>query len=135
MGIVAALMWLVPGIDVSVPHRTPIAITVAFLALGLAIAAALEFRRIKTTINPMTPEKSSALATRGVYAWSRNPIYVADAILLLAWAIWLANPIALLGIPLFVLYINRFQIRPEEEALEKRFPEYEAYCRRVRRWL
>jgi protein-S-isoprenylcysteine O-methyltransferase Ste14 len=128
-------MWVAPGMQIEIPYRVQISVAMAIAAIALGIAAAIEFRRVKTTINPMTPEKSSALATSGVYAWSRNPIYVADAILLLAWAIYLGNPVALLGIPLFVLYINRFQIRPEEEALRKAFPEYEDYCRRVRRWL
>jgi len=127
-------MWMLP-FRFEIPFQTPVAIAIALGALALGVAAALEFRRVKTTINPMTPEKSSALATGGVFAWSRNPIYVADAILLLAWAIYLGNPLSLLGIPAFVLYMNRFQIRPEEEALKRIFPDYEAYCRRVRRWL
>jgi protein-S-isoprenylcysteine O-methyltransferase Ste14 len=128
-------MWLLPSVPVDIPYRVQISLLLGLSGILLLAAAAWEFHRVKTTINPMTPEKSSALATSGVYAWSRNPIYVADAILLLAWAVWLANPVALLGIPLFVAYINRFQVRPEEEALKKRFPEYAAYCRRVRRWL
>ena len=128
-------MWLAPGATLEIPHRVQISIAIAVAGIALLAVAAVQFWKSKTTVNPMTPEKSSALVTRGVYRWSRNPIYLADAVLLLAWAVYLANPVALLGIALFVLYIDRFQIRPEEEALKKRFPEYEAYCRRVRRWL
>jgi protein-S-isoprenylcysteine O-methyltransferase Ste14 len=129
-------MWLLPSVGLEIPYRVQISVAMALAALALGIAAALEFRRIKTTINPLTPEKSSALAMRGVYARSRNPIYVADAILLLAWAIYIDNAVALLGIPLFVLYINRFQIAPEERALRSRFgADFDEYCRRVRRWL
>ena len=46
------------------------------------------------------------------------------------------NPVALLGAPVFVLYLNRFQIGPEEAALRRRFgAEYVAYTAQVRRWL
>lgn len=134
MAILAAAMWLLP-FRYDFPYRVPISVLLACTGLFIAVEAAWEFRRVKTTINPMTPEKSSALATRGVYAWSRNPIYAADAILLLAWAVYLGNPMALLGIPVFMLYMNRFQIAPEEKALREKFPDFEAYCRRVRRWL
>ena len=58
------------------------------------------------------------------------------ATLLLAWAVYLSNAAALAGLALFVAYINRFQIEPEERALKARFgEEFEAYCRRVRRWI
>ena len=128
-------MWLAPGVTLEIPHRVQISVAIAVAGIALLAAAVFQFWKSKTTVNPMTPEKSSALVTHGVYRWSRNPIYLADAALLLAWAVYLAKPVALLGIPVFVLYINRFQIRPEEEALKKRFPAYGAYCRRVRRWL
>jgi protein-S-isoprenylcysteine O-methyltransferase Ste14 len=56
--------------------------------------------------------------------------------LLLAWAIYLSSLAALVVLPLFVAYMNRFQIGPEERALSGLFGEqYAAYCGRVRRWL
>jgi protein-S-isoprenylcysteine O-methyltransferase Ste14 len=58
------------------------------------------------------------------------------ATLLLAWAVYLSNVAALAGLALFVAYINRFQIEPEERALRARFgEEFDTYCRGVRRWL
>ncbi len=67
---------------------------------------------------------------------SRNPIYLGDALLLLAFALWLGQPLALLAPLLFVLLIDRGQIRAEERALQQLFgAEYRAYCARVRRWL
>ena len=63
-------------------------------------------------------------------------MYLGLALILLGWAIYLGNIAALAGLPLFVLYINRFQIAPEERALAERFgAEFEAYRSRVRRWL
>jgi protein-S-isoprenylcysteine O-methyltransferase Ste14 len=63
-------------------------------------------------------------------------MYLGMATLLLAWAVYLSNVAALAGLALFVAYMNRFQIAPEERALRARFgQDFEAYCRRVRRWL
>jgi len=63
-------------------------------------------------------------------------MYVSLLLYLLAWAVYLSNWLALLFVPVFVLYINQFQIKPEERVLSSFFgPEYAAYKRRVRRWL
>ena len=84
----------------------------------------------------MSPESTSSLVTAGLYRYSRNPIYVADVIFLLSWAFYLNNPISLLGIVGFVLYMNRFQIQPEERALEANFGQaYLDFKARVRRWI
>jgi protein-S-isoprenylcysteine O-methyltransferase Ste14 len=99
----------------------------------LAFAA---FGRARTTFDPVAIEGASSLVTTGVYAWTRNPMYVALALLLVALAVWLASPVALLGPVAFVLFVDRFQIRPEERLLTARFgTAYEAYRRSVRRWL
>jgi protein-S-isoprenylcysteine O-methyltransferase Ste14 len=72
----------------------------------------------------------------GVYSFTRNPMYLGMASILLAWAVLLASPWALLGPALFVAYITRFQIVPEERVLAKLFGEsFAAYTRRVRRWI
>jgi protein-S-isoprenylcysteine O-methyltransferase Ste14 len=63
-------------------------------------------------------------------------MYLGFLLLLAAWAVWLTHPLALLTVPVFVGYMNRFQIRPEEAALTARFgEEFIAYTRRVRRWV
>ena len=112
------------------------AIVVALASAALAVLAVREFRRASTTINPMRPDRATTLVTSGVFGLSRNPIYVADAILLAAWALWLGDAAALAGIPLFVAYVGRFQVLPEERALRERFGEaYCAYLSRTRRWL
>lgn len=109
----------------------------AFAAAGLfgypAIAA---FVRAGTTINPVQIDRASALVTSGVYRITRNPMYVALALLLCAWAAWLGQPLAVIGPIGFVLFIDRFQIVPEERILAARFgAAYDAYRQRVRRWL
>ena len=76
------------------------------------------------------------MVTDGIYRYSRNPMYLGMALLLAAWALWLGNAAALLGIVLFVALINRYQIRPEERILAAKFgDDYRNYCRRTRRWL
>ena len=63
-------------------------------------------------------------------------MYLGDVVILVAWALWLANAVPFVFLPLFVLYINRFQIAAEERALEARYGSaYAAYRRAVRRWL
>lgn len=58
------------------------------------------------------------------------------AFFLAAWAAYLAQPWALLGPLVFVLYITRFQIAPEERMLKKIFGvDFTAYTTKVRRWL
>ncbi|HEV8366930.1 MAG TPA: isoprenylcysteine carboxylmethyltransferase family protein, partial [Pyrinomonadaceae bacterium] len=72
----------------------------------------------------------------GVYRFTRNPMYLGLLLTLLGWAAFLSNPASLLFVPIFVLYINRFQIKPEEQVLSSLFgAEYMAYKSRVRRWL
>jgi protein-S-isoprenylcysteine O-methyltransferase Ste14 len=114
------------------------AITGLLVLLGLILDSGglLSFIRSKTTINPVKIEKASALVTGGVYRFTRNPMYLGMAFLLTALAIWLQTPLAFVGPVLFVGYITRFQIIPEERALLKLFgQEYLDYSQRVRRWL
>ena len=76
------------------------------------------------------------LVTTGIYRKTRNPMYVALAMALLAWAVWLAHPLALAGVVAFVAWMNRYQIAPEERALHALFgTEFERYRSEVRRWL
>jgi protein-S-isoprenylcysteine O-methyltransferase Ste14 len=84
----------------------------------------------------LRPGTATALVVSGVYRITRNPMYLGFLLLLLAEIVWLANPVALLGAPAFVLYLNRFQIGPEEQALHAHFgPEFSNYAARVRRWI
>jgi protein-S-isoprenylcysteine O-methyltransferase Ste14 len=134
------LMWALaeaaPGFGFDFPARRWTAWIVLAAGLATGIVAFLQFRRADTTINPMTPGKASALVTRGLYGMSRNPIYVGDVLILLGVGVLIANALAFVAVLLFMVYVDRFQVRPEERALRGRFGEaYDAYCRKVRRWL
>jgi protein-S-isoprenylcysteine O-methyltransferase Ste14 len=125
-----------PGLTADYPGRMAIAVVIAALGIAAAAAGVLAFRRARTTVNPLDLEKSTAVVSTGIYRFSRNPMYLGMLLVLVAWAVFLANPVTLAGPSLFVLYVNRFQIRPEERALMQRFGEpYRVYLGRVRRWL
>lgn len=138
--LVAAGMWgvsiLGPQFSLaSVPKYSLVAILVVagltFDALGI-----LAFRRSRTTVNPLKPERASAIVTSGVYRITRNPMYLGMALLLLAWAIYLSALLPFAGLLIYVWYITKFQIKPEERVLESIFgEEYSSYAARVRRWL
>lgn len=133
MGLIAVLT---PGIDL--PTSVRIGLSVALVALGLffCLAGLVSFRRAKTTINPLRPARASALVSSGIYRISRNPMYVGFALFLLALAAGLASAWSLIGVVGFMLFIGRFQITPEERALNGLFgEEYSAYQRQVRRWI
>jgi protein-S-isoprenylcysteine O-methyltransferase Ste14 len=140
VAIFAAAMWALarciePG-QFRIPGQTGWAIAVLVVGLGLMLAAVASFVRAKTTVNPLRPARASHLVTTGVFAWSRNPIYLGDLLVLVAFALWFGQVLGFALLPLFVLYLNRFQIEPEEEALERLFgDDYRQYRTRVRRWL
>lgn len=103
------------------------------LSACLVISAVVSFRRARTTHD--FSRASTALIASGPFRLSRNPAYLAGALVhcslaLLANALW---PLLLL-LPALVVVNNL--ITREEQYLSRRFGlEYEAYCRRVRRWL
>jgi protein-S-isoprenylcysteine O-methyltransferase Ste14 len=138
--IIAALMWLapwvVPGWYFEFPARRMIAGAVAAVGAIVMLWGVASFRLAGTTVNPMKPSSTSALVTAGVYGFTRNPMYLGFLFLLLAWAVVLSNAASIVGLPLFVLYMNRFQIEPEERVLASLFgKQYVRYASRVRRWL
>ena len=103
---------------------------------GLMLAAVWSLWRAHTTIDPFRPERAQHLVTSGIYRISRNPIYLGDALLLAGAAVWLGQPLGLLAVILFVLFIDRFQIRSEEAALARHFGgQFTTYRQRTRRWL
>ena len=111
-------------------------IVVMLVAPVAPVTAIVQFRRARTTVNPHAIDTASALVTEGIYAFTRNPMYLGLALLLTGWAVDLGSLCAAIGPPLFVVLIQRFQIRPEEHALRAKFgDDYERYTRRVGRWL
>jgi protein-S-isoprenylcysteine O-methyltransferase Ste14 len=138
--IVAALMRVVssaaPTFDFFLPARLFTAVSLAVTGAVVCLAGVVSFRRAKTTVNPMKPNSASSLVVSGIYKYTRNPMYVGFTLILLGWAAFLSNLAALAFVAAFVVYLNRFQIGPEERVLASLFPhEYPAYMAKVRRWI
>jgi len=138
--IVAVLMWLASQLmeppRMSFAIRVAAALALVVVGQSISVGGMRSFRKAKTTMNPFKPGATSALVSDGVYRFTRNPMYVGLLITLLGWAAFLSKPLALIFLPLFVLYITQFQIKPEERVLSSMFgTEYAKYKAKVRRWL
>lgn len=135
-GVGCVIAQRLPLLSFALPLRISLAVAIASLGVGLNILPKLAFRRAATTVNPINPERATALVTSGIYWHTRNPMYLGHTLILLGWAVYLHNAAALLIVPGFMLYITRFQIQVEERVLAARFPDaYTAFCRQTRRWL
>ena len=104
--------------------------------LIIILSAIILFKKYKTTITPLKPSKATKLIVSGVYKFSRNPMYL-GLLLVLSGISTILNPIGgLFLIPLFILYLNFFQIIPEENAMINLFKdEFLEYKENVRRWI
>ena len=102
--------------------------------IGLVVWAMLEFRRHATSIRP--DRASNALMATGPFAFSRNPIYLGEAIGMVGAALTFNRLWLLLAVPVFAFLVTRLAIEREEAYLERRFGlSYVDYKARVRRWL
>ncbi len=133
-------MWFVAHSEFAYPVAIPFALAVALAlaAAGIFVAASAirQFRAAETTVNPLQPEEATSLVDSGIFARTRNPMYVGLFLVLSAWATWLQSMSNLLVLLAFVLYITYLQIKPEEAAMRKVFGQaYTDYCKRVRRWI
>lgn len=112
------------------------AIPYALMGIGVIALAVMRFVRFQTTVNPLAPEEASTLVQDGIFAYTRNPMYLGMALILFSLVLYGGHSIAMVWLLLFVLYIHVFQILPEERVMREKFgEEYDAYCRDVRRWL
>ena len=125
-----------PLLHAHLPYSDEIFRGILLLALVLFGLSVYQFWRHRTTVNPVKIDRTSALITSGIYRFSRNPIYLADALVLVAWMAWLGAWINALWVVAFLAYVTRYQILPEERSLASKFgANWEDYRRRVRRWI
>lgn len=138
--LLGGLMWMAaraaPDFGFALPARRIGALFLALAGVGIALLGVISFRRARTTVNPLHPEAASSLVVSGVYRFTRNPMYLGLLLVLLGWAVFLANALALVFPAIYVPLMNRLQILPEERALAEKFGAgFAAYASRVRRWL
>jgi protein-S-isoprenylcysteine O-methyltransferase Ste14 len=133
-------MWflraITPFLSITLIFHLVLGIMIVLLGFSVEVAAILSLSKAKTTADPTHPKNASSLVTTGMYRFTRNPIYLGDFLILIGWAVYLSNLAALVVTPLFILYINRFQIRPEETAMLELFgDQFAEFKSRVRRWI
>lgn len=133
------MRWLstkLPLIAWNISFDKPLIILISAIGMLLCVSGILAFIKQKTTTNPLKPETASSLVSQGVYRFSRNPMYLGLALLLIAFAVFLSSFTAFVGVAGFIVYMNEFQIKPEEKAIEGLFgEEYVQYKAKVRRWI
>ena len=135
-GVMWAVSRILPAGYLTIPGK--LWLSAAVLAVGgcIALLGVLEFRSADTTVDPRTPHQSESLVVKGVYRFTRNPMYLGFLLMLVAWGLFLGSVFAALLLPLFIVYMNRFQILPEERHMRALFGEaFDRYASRVRRWL
>lgn len=142
--ITAAAMYgvskMVPSLTFSLNGSTALALALAVglgvIGMSLGVMGVTQFRKAQTTPNPQALEKVSSLVTSGIYRYSRNPMYLGLVLILLGWAFYLSHFLAFVLLPVFILYMTRFQIQPEEQMMARKFGKtYQAYLNKVRRWI
>ena len=104
--------------------------------LIIIFSAIILFKKYQTTISPLNPSNATKLITDGIYKFSRNPMYLGLLLVLVGISIILNLTGGLFFILLFILYMNLFQIIPEENAMVDLFKdEFLEYKKNVRRWI
>lgn len=138
--LLAVAAWqlkaLFPQTSLSFAFQTQFAACFFVAGVAISLAGVYAFRVSHTTVNPTTPNGTTSIVTSGIYRYTRNPMYVGFGLALLAVVVHLGCLASCLVLPLYVVYMNRFQIRPEERMLLKKFgAPFAAYTCNVRRWL
>jgi protein-S-isoprenylcysteine O-methyltransferase Ste14 len=109
---------------------------ILLLGVATAMLATLLFKKDKTTVNPMNPEETTTLVTTGIFSITRNPMYLGLFLSISSTILFFGSWFGIIILMFFVWYINKFQIIPEEEAMEKLFGnKYDEYRQNVRRWI
>ena len=121
-------------------HHVPIidVFSVLLLICGIIIirTAFLLFKNRQTTINPLNLTKTSSLVNTGIFKYTRNPMYLGMVFILISIALKFNIYGGIIVVLLFFSFITKFQIVPEENAMEKLFgKEYKKYKKTTRRWL
>jgi protein-S-isoprenylcysteine O-methyltransferase Ste14 len=118
------------------PNIEIIGVLILLLGVATAVLATLLFKKDKTTVSPMNPEETTTLVTNGIFSITRNPMYLGLFLSISSTILFFGSWFGIIILMFFVWYINKFQIIPEEEAMEKLFGnKYSEYRQKVRRWI
>ena len=121
------------GIGPPQPVRI-VGIALMVAGLGVLLWISLLFRRAQTSIEPWRP--THTIITSGIYAWSRNPVYVSLSVMQIGAGLFLNSLWVLFGSVFSLWAVYLIAVRKEEIYLEQKFgDEYLRYKKTVRRWL
>ena len=121
---------------INIPLQLDISIFILSAGILIFINPVLQFIKSKTTVNPIQFEEVNKLVTSGIFKYSRNPMYLGMLMIVLSTSIFYLNIYSILTPLLFILWINKFQIKREEEFLIEKFgDEYLSYKKKTRRWI
>lgn len=136
LGVGLAADWLSPsGLDGIMTSATRYGIGAALAAVAIVIAvfAFMQFRKARTHVEPWKP--TTAIIADGLYRITRNPLYIASALLYAGIAVAAGSGWALVMLVPVMLVIEFGVVRREEAYLEAKFGDtYRAYKEQVRRW-
>ncbi len=137
--LLLAATWglgFVPGLNALPALETrPIGLIVIIAALALIFAAMLQFRLANTQLLPNSP-KNDALVTGGLFSFTRNPMYLGMVLFCVGGALWMERWTMLAAPFLMFAVANGVFIPFEEAKMRRQFGDvFDAYTRRVRRWL
>ena len=118
------------------PNIEIIGVFILLAGLVTAFLGYLLFKKYKTTVNPINPEETTILVTTGIFSITRNPMYLGLFFVICSTVLFFGSWFGIIILIFFVWYINKFQIIPEEEAMEIIFGnKYNEYRKNVRRWI
>ena len=121
---------------INIPLQLEISIFILSAGILIFVNPVLQFIKSKTTVNPIQFEEVNKLVTSGIFKYSRNPMYLGMLMIVLSTSIFCLNIYSILTPLLFILWINKFQIKREEEFLIEKFgDEYLSYKKKTRRWI
>jgi protein-S-isoprenylcysteine O-methyltransferase Ste14 len=128
------LAWILPG-PIIIPEPYNLLGLIGLVGgVAISLIAARQFARVGTNIKPFNDP--NILVTDGLFAWTRNPMYLGVTVTLIGLAILLGRLWPFLGPIAFAVIADRWYIQFEEQALRRTFGElYEAYARTTRRWI
>lgn len=106
------------------------------IGAGLLVWSGQTFRKHRTTVNPLRPDRATTLVTSGPYRFTRNPMYLAMVLFLWAGFTYVGNWTGLAVVMFCLIYFDIVQIAAEEQAMESNFgDDWTAYTGKVRKWI
>ena len=138
--ISALLMWIISiyadNFRFIFKFNNELALFCLIIGGTIIVFGIVAFRKAETTVTPLHPDKASSLVTMGIYQYIRNPMYFGLLLILFSIGFYLHNLASMFVLPIYIWFISKYQIIPEEEALHKLFgQDYINYQDRVRRWI